>query len=109
MIDGTRLLISALSQQGGGNYRVATIGFAAASILIGLGLIARIELIRRIVVVFACLGILGGLLTVWGGLWGSLLLGLWGFLLVVIGIINVTVNALMIYLIGETSRQVKDL
>jgi hypothetical protein len=74
----------------------------AIQIIIGLGLLLRIEFIRAVVNFFCWISILSGAF----GLLGSVLAGGfftgWGIMGIALNVFNIVSSALMIYLIGET-------
>jgi hypothetical protein len=74
----------------------------AVTAMFGLGLIAKLELIRGIVNVFSFLSILTGLLNLYSSLIFLSILPLIGIIGVVFAIIQICTAGLMIYLIGET-------
>lgn len=81
--------------------RIAIEGF---SILLGIGLALRVEIIRGIVNFFCGLRILFGLLGLAGSVVGTLFAGALGFVFVLLNVVNIATAALMIYLIGETDK-----
>ncbi|MGI8922484.1 MAG: hypothetical protein ACR2HJ_00355 [Fimbriimonadales bacterium] len=52
--------------------------------------------------ILSFLRILGGLFAIWIGLLGTVALGGWALLLVILGVLDVITGGFMIYLIGET-------
>lgn len=78
--------------------------FGAVRILIGLGLILRLEFIRAYVNFVCFLNILGGLLGCWAGIMLMAANGLVGSILVIVNGLQVIASGLMIWLIGETDR-----
>ncbi len=78
--------------------------FGAVRILIGLGLVLRLEFIRAYVNFVCFLNILGGLLGGWAGIMLMAVNGLFGAILVITNGLQVIMSGLMIWLIGETDR-----
>ena len=76
--------------------------FSALSVVVGFGLLFKIEFMRGIVNVLCFLQILNGLLGLWTGVLSSALLGPIGLLITIMSIFNIVTGALMIYIIGET-------
>ncbi|MFY9235083.1 MAG: hypothetical protein WAO58_11570 [Fimbriimonadaceae bacterium] len=107
IVDGLRIGASMLSEARSDSegMDVFSTAFAVLTILIGIGLLLRVELVRAIVVFFAALGVLFGILGVLSGIMGSMYLGIWGLLGVIFSLISIAANALMIYLIGETETR----
>jgi hypothetical protein len=75
------------------------------SFLVGLGLAVNVDLARGVVNFFAGLRIIFGLFSLAGAVMGSVFAGLWGFLLVVLTVLDIAVAALTIYIIGETETR----
>ena len=75
----------------------------AVSVFIGVGLLLRIELIRGIVNLLCGLKILFGILGLLASLALTSLLGIFGFVLVVMNMFDIATAGFMIYLIGETA------
>jgi hypothetical protein len=71
-------------------------------ILFGIGLLAKVEFLRGIVNFFCGLSIIFALISLPGALAGVAVSGFSGFVNLAITIVNIVINALMIYLIGET-------
>ena len=81
----------------------------AVTLVIGLGLILRIEIVRGIVNIFCWLRILGGARR---GLISFALIIAWpvmGIITLVLAIVDIVSGALMIYLIGETEKNAPNL
>lgn len=85
-------------------FSFVSIAINAFTILIGIGLALRVEIIRGIVNFFCGLRILFGLLGLAGSVMGTLFAGAIGFLFVLLNIVNIATAAFMIYLIGETDK-----
>ena len=85
-----------------GFFKTILIVFPAVQMLLGLGLLAKIEFVRGIVNFFCGLSLVFGILGLLGSFGDILLLGAVGVLSVVRSVIDIATNAMMIYLIGET-------
>jgi len=85
-------------------FKIGKTIFGSIDILVGIGLLARVELVRQIVVFLCGLSILFGLIGLPGALMGTAA-GFMGFLGFVIHLLDLITDALMIYLIGETDRK----
>jgi hypothetical protein len=92
------------SLSGAGAFAYIGIAFGAFTALVGIGLMARVELVRGIVNVICFLRIIFGLLGLWGALWGSLFLGPLALLFAVFAAFDIVTGILMIYLLGETEK-----
>ncbi|HWA84246.1 MAG TPA: hypothetical protein VG820_12455 [Fimbriimonadaceae bacterium] len=79
------------------------------TILIGIGLALRVEIIRGIVNFFCGLRILFGIIDLGFALLGSLLVGALGFVFVILNLVNIASAGFMIYLIGETDKHAPNL
>lgn len=79
------------------------------NLLLGLGLLFRIELIRGVVNFVCGLNIIFGLLGLVGILLGMVFSGFYGFLMMLYQVFNIALNALMIFLIGETETRAPNL
>ena len=82
------------------NYFGVVIG--VATIIIGLGLIAKVEFIRGIVNFFAAFSILGSLFALFGLIVVGSLFGPIVIVFIVMQMISIFASAMIIYLIGET-------
>ncbi len=80
---------------------------AAFQVLLGIGLVARVDLVRGIVNVICWISIVIGLLGLLGDFTVMLFFGPVGFLLVLFDIIRVAINASMVWLVGETDAWVR--
>lgn len=74
------------------------------SIICGLGLVLRLEVVRGIVNFFCFLNILSGLLGGWAGLMLMAVNGLFGSIILIVNLLQVITSGLMVWLIGETDR-----
>ena len=86
----------------GGLFVYVGLAFNAVGVLLGLGLIAKIEIIRGIVNFVCGLSLIFGILGLLGSLGVVLTLGGLGVLMLIQNILDICMNAFMIYLIGET-------
>lgn len=100
-----QIMIGALAKEP----NVIAMIFGGIMVVLGLGLSARVELVRGIVnfvcglnIIFGLLGLATTLMTL--GFFGPI-----GFLFVIKGAIDILTNALMIYLIGETEKGMPNL
>jgi hypothetical protein len=76
--------------------------FGAITALVGIGLLLRVELVRNIVVFLAALNILLGLFGIAMTFLTPFVGGIWGAVVIVHEFIDIALNGLMIFLIGET-------
>lgn len=83
-------------------FTYAMIAIYSVSILIGIGLLAKIELVRGIVNIVSFFKILGDLRGILGALGIMMLSTGMGILLLVLNVFDLCASVLMIYLIGET-------
>jgi ribosomal protein L40E len=81
------------------------IAFAALNIVLGLGLMLKVELARGIVNFVLGINIIFGILGLIGSLGSIMLFGAFGLIGVIVQIIQIAANAFMIFLIGETDKQ----
>lgn len=100
---GILTTLIASRKDGIGLFDAISIAFDGIGAIVGLGLLARLEIIRGITNVICFLGILSGIRFAVVGL-GITFVSAWGLLMVIYGIIKIAVYAFMIYLIGETDR-----
>lgn len=82
------------------NYVGVVVG--VLTIVVGIGLILKVEFIRGVVNFFCGISILISLLTLIPTILGSALVGLYGIVYIVRSLLSILTNGLMIYLIGET-------
>ncbi len=82
-----------------------SIVFGAINILVGLGLILKIEVVRSIVNFICFLNILGGLFGLVMMFFSPFVGGLFGVFMVLLQFFNLGTSGLMIFLIGETESQ----
>ncbi|MBI1333882.1 MAG: hypothetical protein JST12_12540 [Armatimonadetes bacterium] len=76
--------------------------FDAISVIMGLGLLAKIEIIRGIVNFVCGISLVFGIIDLLGSFGGILAFGMLGVLGLIQNVISICMNAFMIYLIGET-------
>jgi hypothetical protein len=74
----------------------------AITALIGIGLMAKVEIVRGIVNIFCWIRIATGLLSLPATIGLAVIFGPFGILLTIMSIFNIVSAGLMIYLIGET-------
>ena len=91
-------------EMGLGAFSFISMAFDGFTILLGVGLALRVELIRRIVNFFCGLRIFFGLLGLAGSLLGSLIAGPMALIFIFLNVVNIVTAGFMIYLIGETDR-----
>ncbi|MFZ4506656.1 MAG: hypothetical protein ACOYON_03045 [Fimbriimonas sp.] len=100
-----RIVITLVQAKGDlGSYGAVGLISAGISIIIGAGLIAKINFIRGIVNFCSALNALGAALGIFGSSLGGLFVGLYALLFVFLNVIDLATNVGMIYLIGETDR-----
>lgn len=75
---------------------------AGIQAVMGLGLLAKIEIIRGIVNFVCGIQLIRSILGLLGSLLAIMALGPFGFLVLLFNILDIVTNAMMIYLIGET-------
>lgn len=92
-----------------GPFGILSIVLGALTILIGLGLVLRIEFIRGIVNFFCGVQILLGILGFFGAVAAALFTGPFGILLMFLEVLRVVCGVMMIYLIGETDKAAPNL
>lgn len=96
ILSGGFSLVSALAHGGGKTGSYVAAAFGLFTVLIGLGLLLRIEIVRGIVNVLCALQIIGGAI----GVLGAFLRG--APLELVLSFVQIGTAGFMIYLIGET-------
>lgn len=74
----------------------------AITIVIGLGLLLRVEIVRGIVNVFCWIAILSGAFGLLGSVMSGGFFTAWGIVGIVKNVFSIATSGLMIYLIGET-------
>lgn len=82
--------------------RTVAIIFSSVRILLGLGLIAKIEFVRGIVNFVCGISLIFGILGLLSSFGSIMIFGLLGVLVLIQNVIDIATNAAMIYLIGET-------
>lgn len=102
---GMDIFRSLRSMSEAGFFAYFGLALGAFSVLVAIGLIARIELVRGIVNILSWLRIVSGALALWGALWGSLYIGPIALLIALFGTFDIASGVLMIYLLGETEKQ----
>jgi hypothetical protein len=95
----------ALNGKGGSFAGGFSIAMGVLTLIIGLGLLFKIEIVRGIVNFFCGLQILFGLFGLAGAVMGTMLFGALGFLNVVMQMLQIATAGFMIYLIGETDTK----
>lgn len=86
----------------GGPFVYVGLAFNAVGVLLGLGLIAKIEIIRGIVNFVCGLSLIFGIIGLLGSFGAVLTLGGLGVLILIQNVLDICSNGFMIYLIGET-------
>jgi hypothetical protein len=109
ILDGFRIGAAALAAAAKEGLDVISVIIAVLNIVIGLGLLLRIEVIRSIVVFFAALNILFGIFSLVGSILGTMMFGWLSFVFTIWICISILLNMLMIYLVGETDRRAPNL
>jgi hypothetical protein len=87
-----------------GVFSFVSMAFDGFTVLLGIGLALRIELIRGIVNFFCGLRIFFGLLGLAGSVLGSMFAGPLAIIFILMNVVNIATAAFMIYLIGETDK-----
>lgn len=85
-----------------GVFTWVSLAFSAMSVLLGLGLIAKIEIIRGIVNFVCGISLVFGIIGLLGSFGGILAFGLLGVVGLLRNVLDICMNAFMMYLIGET-------
>lgn len=80
-------------------------GIAAFRVVVGADLAARLEFARGVANFLAGLSVIFGLFGLAGSFVGSLFVGPWGLLLVLLNTVDIISGAMRIYLIGETEKR----
>lgn len=91
--------------EGHNAFTYAIAGFAGIRAIVALGLIFKVELVRAVVNFFAFLGLAGAFLRLIGSLLSIALFGPIGLLFVVLAIIDMAINAGIMWVIGETDSR----
>jgi hypothetical protein len=86
----------------GGSFVYIGLAFSAVGILLGIGLLAKIEIIRGIVNFVCGLNLIFGIIGLLGSFAGVMTMGGLGVLFLIQDVVDICMNAFMIYLIGET-------
>ena len=86
----------------GNMFTYVGLAFNGVGILLGLGLLFKVEIIRGIVNFVCGLSLVFGILGLIGSLGMVLALGGLGVLMLIRNVLDICMNAFMIYLIGET-------
>jgi hypothetical protein len=76
--------------------------FGGLDLIIGLGMLMRLNIFRGIAHFLCWVNLLGGLCFIVGGLLGTMFFGPYAFISILYGIVDVVVAGLMIYVIAET-------
>jgi hypothetical protein len=84
---------------------IVALVMGGVNVLIGLGILLRIEFIRGIVNVICFMNILSGLLGAWGSFLGIGLFGFVSVLFMLLNLFDVATGGLMIFLLGETDKR----
>lgn len=82
-----------------------SLAFGTFSVLVGLGLLLKIEIIRGIVNVISALNLLFGLIGLVTGIFALFTMAGLGYLLVAMNLLQVIVSGATIWIIGETQSR----
>lgn len=105
LIGGLLTMATAFTQRSElGLFTSVLAAMGGVNVILGLGLAARVELIRGVVNFVCGLNIIFGLLSLPSAVMGTLFSGVLGAILTFRLLIDLVTNALMIYLIGETEK-----
>jgi hypothetical protein len=83
-------------------FKIMGIAIHAIGLVVGIGLLAKIEFIRNLVTFTSGIKIIFGLIGLPGAVLTAPTFGLMGIVYVILAVLDIATNALMIYLIGET-------
>ncbi len=97
-----RILMNHKLMEDAGMFAYIGLAFNAISVLMGVGLMVKIEIIRGIVNFVCGLSLVFGILGLLGSLGSVLTLGGMGVLILIQNVLDICMNGFMIYLIGET-------
>jgi ribosomal protein S27E len=100
------IAFSAMSKDGIDIFSAMCPGF---QVLLGIGLLLRLEIFRGIVNFLCWCSILGGLFTVIGSLLGMSVFGAMAIPFLLMGLLQIVTSALMIWVIGLTQTRVNDI
>ena len=78
--------------------------FGGVVFLLSIGLLLRVETVRKIMVWVCAIDLLFGVLGLFGSFMVMMAAGGWGVLLMVSTLLRICADGLMIYLIGETDK-----
>lgn len=78
--------------------------FSLATLLIGVGLLAKNELARKAATFFCILSVVRGLLLVVGGMLSILVFGFFGVIFLIVYLFNLCLAMAMIWAVNETER-----
>ncbi|MBS1724987.1 MAG: hypothetical protein JSS66_18765 [Armatimonadetes bacterium] len=98
---GANLILALTSKQP--NY--ISLAFGVFQLLVGLGLVLKLEIVRGIVNVLSFLSILQGLLGLIGSLMSILAFGALGLIFVLVNIITIVIAGATVWIIGETQTR----
>ena len=103
ILDGLRVLLAAIT----GSVSVGIIGLVVGviTLLVGVGLVFKVELARGIVNVLCFLQILSGAFSIVMGFFFAPIMGLWGIIWMILSFVQIGTAGLMIFLIGETETR----
>lgn len=99
------ILLTVMNKKGmeeAGMFAYVAIAMYSISVIMGLGLLAKIEIIRGIVNFVCGISLIFGIIGLIGSFGSVLLLGGMGVLMLIRNILDICMNGFMIYLIGET-------
>ena len=90
------------TMEDGGMFTYISIGMYGVSVVLGLGLLAKIEFIRGIVNFVCGISLIFGIIGLLGSFGGILIFGFWGIIGLLRNVLDICMNGFMMYLIGET-------
>ena len=106
IVSGLYDVISALtSRHPGSLFSTISIVFAVITLLVGVGLIARVELARGIVNVLCFLQILDGAFGMLGGFVFSFAIPVVGMIAMIMSLLKIALALAMVFVIGETESR----
>lgn len=116
LINGATTIIDALRPKkflgetvppGAWEYAMAAIG--GVTIIIGIGLLCKLEIVRGVVNVLSGLNLLFGILGLIGSLMSIMVVGAFGLLFVFADLLRIIVAGATIWIIGETQSRVSNI
>jgi hypothetical protein len=108
IVMGLYSVVSSLLTAGSAGPNVFVIAMGGISAIVGIGLLAQIDFIRKLVNICCFLQILQGALGLLAIIISPHITGIFGLIMLVIQFVNIVCAVLMIYLIGETESKAAD-